>query len=221
MAQYIVFGLGNFGSRVCLALSELGHEVLAMDCDADAVDKVKDSISQAVIGDVTDKEALAKLVNPDFAAAIISLGDKLEAGVLAALYLKELGVERIIAKANTEDHGKVLQAVGATEIIYPEQEVAVNLAHRLHTPNLIEHIPLAPEYSIVEVAAPDDFVGKTLRELNLRQRFGFVVIAIKNVLTDQFDLAPAAELKIKPDSALIIIGKVEDINKANFKSRKR
>lgn len=219
MAQYIVIGLGNFGSRVSVALSELGHEVLAMDIDAEMVDHVKDSISQAVIGDVTDKEALARLVNTDFAAAIISLGDKLEASVLSTLHLKELGIARIIAKANSEDHGKVLKAVGATEVIYPEQEVALTLAHRLHTPNLIEHIPLAPEYSIVEVVAPDDFVGKTLSELDLRRRFGFAVIAIRNVLSDTFDLAPAADIKIKPDSALIVIGKAEDLKKVNFGGR--
>ena len=219
MAQYLVFGLGNFGSKVSLALSEFGHEVLAMDEDGERVDLVKDSVSQAIIGDATDKDTLAKLVNPDFSAAIVSFGDKMEASVLTTLHLKELGVAKIIVKANTEDHGKVLRAIGASEVIYPEQEVALRLAHRLNTPSLMEHIPIAPEYSIVEVAVPDQFVGKTLSELNLRKQFGIAVIAIKDVLTDKFELVPPPDIKIKPDCALVIVGKASDLNKIKFQNR--
>lgn len=217
MSQYIVIGLGNFGSKVSLALTELGHEVLAIDQDSETVDHLKDVVSQSAIVDVTDKDALAQLVSTDFDAAIVSLGDKMEASVLATLYLKELGVKRVIAKANSEDHGKVLRSVGATEVIFPEQEVAMTLAHRLHSPNLIERIPLAREYSIIEVAVPDEFVGKTLKEIALRQKYGIVVIAIKDVLSDSFELIPDANYKIKPDSALVVIGKAQDLKRANFR----
>ena len=213
MAQFIVVGLGNFGSKISLSLSELGDEVLAIDIEAEFVDDVKDAVSQAVIADATEKETLAKLISSDFDAAIVSLGDKMEASVLVTLYLKELGVRRIIVKANNEDHGKVLKAVGATEVIYPEAQVALSLAQRLHTPNLIEHIPLAPEYSIVEIVASKMLIGKTLRELQFRQRYGVAVIAVKDVLTDNFYLIPDPDFMIKPDNALIVVGMEADIKK--------
>lgn len=219
MAQFIVVGLGNFGSTVCRTLVDLGHEVLAMDVDGDRVDEVKGVVEHAVVADAADKDATAHLASGDFEAAIVSLGDRMEASILATLHLKEMGVKRLIIKANSADHGKVLQAIGATEVIYPEQEVAVALANRLHAPNMIDHIPLAPEYSIVEMATPDEFVGKTLKELELRRKYGVVVIAVKNVLFDTFDLVPDADMKIKPDTVLVAIGKEADLKRIKLGER--
>ncbi len=122
-----------------------------------------------------------------------------------------MNVEKIIAKASNEEHGTVLQAVGANEVIFPEQEMAQKLAMRLLRPNFIDYIPMAEEYGIIELAVPDEFVGKTLIELKLRTKYGIQVIAIKNVLSGEFIIVPTGDYKIEPDTAMIIVGKNEDI----------
>ncbi len=213
MAQFAVIGLGNFGFNVALALAEGGHQVLAIDQDERKVEHIKDKVTQAVVYDVRDKDNLTQLINPDFDAVIVSLGKNVESSTLVTLYLKDLQIRRIIVKAINEEHGTILNLIGATEVIYPEKSEASRLAHRLTSPNLIENIPLAPEYGIAEVEAPAAFVGKTLKELQLRNKYNVGVIAIKEILTDQFYLIPDPEVKIKPDSALLLIGRNSDIEK--------
>lgn len=213
MGQFLVIGLGNFGHNVAVSLFEGGHEVLAVDLNNKKIEQIKGKVTQAVVANVKDKEALSEFLSSDVDAAIVSLGDKLEASILTTLYLKDLGIKRIIVKAINDDHGQILRLIGATEVIYPEKEEATRLAQRLTIPNLIEHIPLASEYSIMEIAAPDNFVGKSLKELQLRSKYNVEVIAIKDVLLDTLHLIPGADVKIKPDSVLIVIGKEPDINK--------
>lgn len=213
MGQFVVIGLGTFGFNIATALSELGHEVLAVDFDAKKIEQIKDKVTHIVVADVRDKKALSEFISDDIDVAIVSLGDRMEASILATLYLKDLGVRKIIAKAVNECHGQILTSIGAAEIIYPEKDVAVSLAKSLTIPNLIDRIPLAPEYCIVEIAIPDHFIGKTLEELRLRSRYNVEVIAIKDVLSDTFHLIPRVDFKIKPDSALIIIGRESDVNK--------
>ncbi|MGB9595012.1 MAG: TrkA C-terminal domain-containing protein, partial [Candidatus Poribacteria bacterium] len=125
-------------------------------------------------------------------------------------------VKRIIAKAMSEEHGKILRAIGVTDIIYPEKDVAIRLAKELTDPNLIEHIPLAPEYSIATIVSPDKFIGKTLKELQLRNKYNVEVIAVKDVLSDTFYLVPDANFKIPHDSALLIIGEKSYVDKLRF-----
>lgn len=213
MKQFIVVGLGNFGFNVANALSELGHDVLAIDSNSKKIEEIKERVSQAIVADAKDKKVLSEFISESIDAVIVGLGDNVESSTLAVLYLKDLGVKRIIAKAMDDDHGEILKSVGANEIIYPEKESAIRLAERLTTPNLIEHIPLAEGYSIAEIACPDKFIGKTLKELQLRNRYDVEVIAVKEVLLDKFYLIPKAEFKIGADIALIVIGKKEDIER--------
>lgn len=213
MGQFVVIGLGTFGFNIATALSELGHEVLAVDSDTKKIEQIKDKVTQVVLADVGDKKALSEFISDNIDVAIVSLGDRMEASILATLYLKDLGVKKIIVKAVNERHGQILKSIGAAEIIYPEKDVAISLAKSLTIPNLIDHIPLAPEYCIVEIAIPDHFIGKSLEELQLRSKYNVEVIAIKDVLSDTFHLIPRVDFKIKPDNALIIIGKESDINK--------
>ncbi len=213
MGQFVVIGLGNFGYNVAVSLFEQNNEVLAIDANSKKIEQIKDKVTQAVAANVKEKDALSEIISSDIDAAIISLGDKIEASILTTLYLKELGVKKIIVKAINDDHGQILKLIGAMEVIYPEKEEAVRLAQRLTMPNLIEHIPLAPEYSIMEIAVPDDFVGKSLKELQLRSKYNIEVIAVKDVLQDTLHLIPEADVKIKPDSVLMVIGKESDINK--------
>lgn len=213
MKEFVVIGLGNFGYNLAIALSSLQHEVLVIDANEKKVEEIKDRVSCAVAADARDKKVLSEFVSDTTDAVIVSLGDDITSSVLAVLHLKNLGIKNIIAKALNINHGKILEAIGTTEVIYPEKEVAIRLAARLTTKNLIEYIPMADEYSIMEIAVPDNLVGKTLGELKLRNRYGVEVIAVKDVMLDRFYLIPKADFKISADSALVIIGKNSDINK--------
>lgn len=213
MKQFVVIGLGSFGFNLATALAKDGHEVLAIDSDERNIEAIKDRVTHAVMADATDKKVLSEFVSTDADAVIVGLAENMEASTLVTLYLRDLRMKGIIVKALSDDHAKVLKAVGATEIVYPEKDVALRLAERLSTPNLIEHLPLTPEYSIVEITPPEPFLGKTLRELQLRKEFGVIVIAVKDVLSNTFHLIPDTDYEIKPNSALVIIGRAENIDK--------
>ncbi len=216
MKQYIVIGLGNFGYNIAIALSELGHYVLAIDSNRKKIEQIKDRVTHAVIGDATDKELLAEFITDSIDAVIVGLGSNMEANILITLYLRDLKVKKIISKAVSDDHGKILTAIGAHQVVYPERDVAIRMAKELTNPNLIEHIPLAPEYSIVTIAAPQKFIGKTLKELQLRNKYGVEVIAVKDVLMDKFYIIPNADFRIGIDNALLIIGEKDNIEKLNL-----
>ncbi|MBU1631364.1 MAG: TrkA family potassium uptake protein, partial [Candidatus Omnitrophica bacterium] len=136
MGQFVVIGLGNFGHNVAISLFEQRNQVLAIDANSKKIEQIKDKVTQAVVVNVKEKEALSEFISNDIDAAIVSLGDKIEASILTTLYLKELGVKKIIVKAINDDHGQILKLIGAMEIIYPEKEEAVRLARRLTVPNL-------------------------------------------------------------------------------------
>lgn len=212
MKQFVIIGLGSFGLNLAAILSQEGHEVLALDVDEKKIDTIKERVTLAVVADAADKNILTKFVSKEADAVIVGM-DSMEASVLATLYLRDLGVKEIIVKAMSDDHAKVLKAVGATEIVYPEKDVAIRLADRLSTPNLIEHLPLTPEYSIVEITPPDTFLGKTLKELQLRKEFDIIVIAAKDVLSNRFQLIPDADFEVRPNSVLMVIGKKKDIDR--------
>ncbi len=214
MKQFMVIGLGNFGFNVASALSKAGKQVIAADVSSKRIEEIGDKVRKAVTVDIRDKKALSELVSSNsIDVAIISLGNRLEASILSTVYLKELKIERIIAKASSSDHGAILKAVGASDVIFPEQEVANKLALRLIKPNLIDYIPMAEEYGIVEIATPDKFVGKTLIELQLRNKYKVEVIAIKNVMNDEFSIVPGGDYKIEPDTVMVIVGRNEDVEK--------
>lgn len=212
MKQFVVIGLGSFGFNLAVTLSKDGHDVLAIDVEEKKVEAIKEQVTAAVVADVSEKRVLTELVSPDADAVIIGLNN-MEESVLATLYLREVGVEEIIAKAMSDDHAKVLKAVGATEIVYPEKDVAYRLADRLSTPNLIEHLPLTPEYTIVEIKPPSRFLGKTLEKLQLRKKYSITVIAVKDMASNTSHLIPGGDFEVKPHHVLIVIGKTDDIDK--------
>jgi trk system potassium uptake protein TrkA len=214
MKQFVVIGLGTFGYNLAVELSKQGHQVLALDTDKEIVDDIKDLVTDAIVLDVMDKDALAEFITGSFDAAILGLGERnMEATVLAIVHLRQLGVKNIIVKSMNNVRGDVYLSVGATEVIYPEKESALRLSRKLTIPALIDQIPLAPEYSVVEVALPDGFAGKSLRTLRLREKYGVTVIAIKDVLKDSLVLVPEPDQTLPADSALIIIGRHTDIDK--------
>lgn len=213
MGQFVVIGLGNFGYNAAVSLTEKGHEVLAIDADPKRVEKIKDLVTETVIADAREKSVLIEFIPPNVDAVIVNLGDTIESSALAVLQLKEIGVNQIIVKAVEEIHGVILNKIGAQEIINPEKDSAQRLAERLTYPSLIENIPLLPGYNIVEIVVPDEFTGKTLKELQLRNKYNIEVIAVKDVMLNKFFMIPDANYKILPDNILVVLSKKEDINK--------
>ena len=214
MKQFVVIGLGTFGFNLAIELAKNGHGVLAIDNDRHIVDRIKDHVTDAVVGDAKDKDMLSEFVKDTIDTAILGLGEIfMEETVLAIIHLRDLGVKNIIVKSMNDLRGEVYLSVGATEIIYPEKETAVRLAKRLTIPMLIDQISLAPEYGIVEIALPDSLVGKSIKELKLREKFGVIIIAVKDILRDEMNLIPQPNLILKPDVALILLGKHADIHK--------
>lgn len=213
--KFAVIGLGSFGSNVAKTLSERGGEVLAVDKDKERTGEIKDFVSQAVSMDAADKENLQALGIQDMDVAVVSLGPEMEASILTVLFLHEIGTKRIVAMALTEDHGKILEAVGATEVIYPEKDMAIKTAIRLSSPNVLEYLHLMSGMDIQEIAPPQKFIGKSLRELDLRNKYGIQVVAIKEIIPEKTTLIPKADFVIKDSDILIVMGEGEQLAKIN------
>lgn len=212
MGRFAVIGLGRFGYHLAVRLYELGHEVLGVDQDPDLVQAAMAHVSQAAVVDVRDKKQLLALGLKDMDTIVISVGEHLEASTLAALYCRGIGV-RVVARAVNEDHGKILEALGVDEIVYPARDMALRLAERLSHKNLLDFVSLGPDYSIMELAPPPSFVGKTLVQLNVRQRHNVHVIALRDVLKEALTVAPPADSCIKDTDVLVVLGLTEELEK--------
>lgn len=213
MSQIVVIGLGRFGFHVAKELFLAGHEVLAIDVDPHTVEEIRDFSSRAIVLDAREKERVAALGVGDFDVAVISLGERVDVSTLIALHLKELGVRRLITKAGSEDHGKLLRLIGVDQVIFPEREAAERLVRRLSTSNLIDFVPLGDDFSIHEIAPPDSFIGRTLEELKLRNHFGIQVIGARDVLTGAVHLSPGPDFRVKDSDALVVLGSNENLNR--------
>ncbi|HDL18348.1 MAG TPA: TrkA family potassium uptake protein [Bacteroidetes bacterium] len=213
MASFVVIGLGSFGYYVARFLAENGVEVLAIDADENQVEKIKPFVEKAVIADATQKNALEQLGVTDIDAAVVSVGDKIDQSVLITLYLREMKVKQIIVKSITEDHAKILDMIGATDVIFPEKDAALKIVQTLVHPNILDALSLGPEYSIFELAPPAKFLRKTLRELDIRNKHHIQVIAIKELVPENLVAVPAADYIIKDSDILVVIGKISDVEK--------
>jgi trk system potassium uptake protein TrkA len=179
MKRFAVIGLGNFGFHAAKALYEDGNEVVAIDSDKARVHAIDPYSTEAIVLDASDKEALSALGLESMDGVIVSTGTKISTSLLICLYLQEMGVKNILAKAIDEDHGKILRRVGAREVIHPERDMAIRVSRSLSRPNILDFVPLADDYDLVQVGPPREFIGKTLAELNLRAKYNVNIIAIK------------------------------------------
>lgn len=214
MRRYCVIGLGNFGFHVASTLFAAGHEVVAMDQDPTKVQRIQEHSSYAIIGDAANKEYLRGQGVAEMDAVVVSTGERSHLATLITLYLKELKVPRILVKAISEDHGRILERIGATDVIFPEKDMAIKVARGLSSPNILEFMPLSEDLSITEAAPPSHFLGKTLVDLDLRRKFNVTVIGIRDVLTDQFTTVPSPTALIKDSDLLVLIGKSADVERA-------
>ena len=204
MKSYVVIGLGRFGTTLARQLCALGGQVLAMDIRSDLVQQVANDVTHAVVGDGQDKEVLRALGVRDFDCAIIAIGDDLAASVLTTMSLKELGVPYIICKAHDETHRRVLEKLGVDRVIIPEKENAERLARSLNSHNVLDYIELSEEYGILEVPAPGSWIGKTLKELNIRAKLGVNIIAVES--GKKTNVSPAADYRIQEGDILVVLG---------------
>ena len=214
--SFAVIGLGSFGFFIAKRLYELHHDVIAVDINKDAVQSVKDFSTQAIVADASDKETLTSLGFENVDVAVVSLGERMDTSALVILYLKELGVREIVVKALTQDHGKVLELIGATKIIFPERDMAIRTAERLSTPNILDQIKFLEGYSVVELHAPKELWNKTLKNADVRAKYGIAIIVIKRkTLADvpaKVIIAPHADEKVLEGDILVIIGEDEKLN---------
>jgi trk system potassium uptake protein TrkA len=203
--RFIVVGLGNFGSGIVEMLHAQGHDVIAVDANEEKVDRLRPFSTRAVVMDATDALGLERIGAADADGAVVSLGTDLAASVLAVLALQELGVAEIYAKAISSDHATILDRLGVAEVIRPERESAFRLARRISM-RLLNYMPIAAGYSIQEMPTPDAFIGRTLLELRLPQRFGVAVVSIHDVLRDEIHVVPPADYILKDSDTLTVIG---------------
>jgi trk system potassium uptake protein TrkA len=214
--QFGVIGLGRFGSAMATTLTELGHDVIGVDGDEARVQQLADVLTHALQIDATDERALRAAGIQDVDVAIVSIGENIESSLLVVMQLHELGIDTIVAKAVTALHGRILDKLGVSRVIFPEREMAIRIAHGLVMPNVIDYIELSRDFSIVEVPAPEAFVGRTLKQLELRPRLGLTLIAIKrraeggaSVVTN---IAPSADETIRRGDVLALLGSNDRLN---------
>lgn len=208
--QFIVIGLGRFGSSLTRTLIANGHEVLAVDKDEHLVQEISSIATHALQADCTDESTLKEMGAGNFSHAIVAIGDDLQSSILVTLLLKELNVPKVTAKAKNDYHGKVLGKIGADQIVYPERDMAARLGKQLSSNNLIDYIELSPDYNLVELMAPLSMNGKSLKDLNIRAKYGCTIMAIKT--KGKMNISPKAEDKIWTGDVLLIIGSNEDIS---------
>ncbi|HEX6132765.1 MAG TPA: TrkA family potassium uptake protein [Longimicrobiales bacterium] len=213
MKRYIIVGLGNFGSGVAETLHRSGHDVIALDSNEAAIDRIAPYVGRAAVGDGRDARTLERLGAREANAAIVSTGDDITASVLATLALRDLGVREIYVKVVSRDHGRVMDKLGVTETVFPERESAIRLAHRIVSHTLLNYVQLGPDFSIQEMAVPDAWVGRSLRELQLPRNFRISVIAVHDVLTDEISPVPDPDAPLKDSDTLLVAGRDEYLAK--------
>ncbi len=211
MSRYLVIGLGHFGSWAAQTLYLLGHEVVAIDAKPTVVDRHADLVTRAVLGDATDQALLVELGAPGVDGAILSTGENLAASVLVAQALKDLGVREIYVKVASQEAARVFESLGVSDTVFPARQAAQRLAHRVSSKAVFDYLPLSRGYSMQEVAIPDQWIGCSLRDLELPKRHGINVVAVYDVLTDTLQPVPDPDTPLKESDLAIVVGRDDTI----------
>ena len=202
--QVMVVGLGRFGSAVARELHALGHEVLAVDASESTINDIAPEVTHAVQLDASDENALRSAGAADMQTAVVAMSSAIEASIFATMALKRLGVPMVIAKASGVLHGAILERIGADRVVYPEREAGVDVAHTFRIPNVLDYIDLAPRFGIAKIAVPPEFVGQTLRALDLTTRYKVTPIALRR--GDAVTVNPHREERLQSGDQLVLIG---------------
>jgi len=209
--EFAVIGLGRFGGSICEVLSMEGMKVLAIDRDEQKINEFKNIASHAVIVDSTDEQALKELGIKNIDHVIVAIGDNIQASILTTVILADLGVKKITVKAQNDYHEKILNKIGAHQVVHPERDMGRRLAHSLISSNILDYLELSEDHSMVEIIAGEKMLGKTLIELNIRAKYGCNVVAIRQ--GKKLNVSPTADETIQEDDVLIVIGADRDISR--------
>lgn len=213
--QFAVIGCGRFGSSVAKTLYSLGYDVMVIDRNEDVVQSMADSVTHAIQADGTDEASIKSLGIRNFDVVVVTIGSDIQSSILITLIVKEMGVKYVIAKAQNELHGKVLYKSGADRVVFPERDMGVRVAHNLVSSNILDYIELAPDYSIMEISALEEWEGKTLLDLNMRGKYGINVMAIKH--GTEINISPRASDAIYTDDILVVVGNNDDLQRIERK----
>ncbi len=206
MKRFIIIGLGTFGSAVAEALQALGHEVAGLDRNPERVDEMGRVITAAGVGDGTEARALRRIGAEGADAAVVSTGDNITASAMAALVLRDLGVKEVYVKVTSLEHARLIERIGVTETIFPERESGVRLGKRISSRAILNYVSLGPDFGLQEMAVPDRWLGKSLRELELPRRHGISVVAIHDNLGDRIVPVPDPDEPLKDSDSLLVAG---------------
>ncbi|HEY4429688.1 MAG TPA: TrkA family potassium uptake protein [Paenibacillus sp.] len=209
--QFVVIGLGRFGSSLALELMEMGYEVLGIDHHEERVEEMSDHLTHAVVADATDEGIMRSLGVRNFDCGIIAIGDNMERSILAAILLKEIGVKQVVGKAISILHGRALSRLGVDRVIFPERDMGIRVAHQLVTPNLLDYIELSKDYKIVELTVPSCMNGKSLSDLNTRAKYGCSIVALNR--ESGIIVAPTAHDHLSEGDVMVLIGSNESIDR--------
>jgi trk system potassium uptake protein TrkA len=217
--QVVVIGLGRFGTAVATTLAAIGHEVLAVDINQRLVQEISDDVTHAVQADATDPEALAELGISGFDAGIVGVSADIDRSILITMQLKELGVPHVIAKAQTGLHGRILAKLGADRVILPEREVGEQVAHSFMVPGALDYLSVGPEYGVSKIMPPPAFIGRTVAELALHERYDVTLLMIER--PSQVVLLPEPDERIRPDDLLVVAASDEAMERLGAHTGKR
>lgn len=210
--SFLIVGLGRFGASLALELCALGHEVLALDIRGEAVQPLADRVTHAVVGDARDPDVLSSIGARNFDCAVVAAGGDLGISALITLNLKELQGPKVVGKANSEVHAKVLKKIGADLVVFPEREMALRLAHSLASSDILNFIELSDEYSIVERMVPREWVGKSIVQLDIRAKWKLTVIAVRT--GEKMNVAPDRDFVFRSEEdCLVVLGHNKDIDR--------
>lgn len=220
MKKFLIIGLGRFGKSVLKELSTLGHEVVGCDRDSLALNEIEQYASYLVEGEATDDDVLEEINVTDFDSIIVSMGDNFEAAILIVTKLKNKGCPHIISKANDRLRGQALSAVGADQVVYPEEETGTRLAKQISTPGVLEYVELAPNCTGIEMEVPQEFIGRSLSQIDLRKKYKVTLVLINRKNEEYPILAPGADEVFESDDLIFIIGEDKNLEKLKRKLKK-
>lgn len=222
MRQFAVIGLGRFGSKVAETLAKKGAPVIAIDSKQELVERISEFVTKAVRIDSTDEKALAASGVKDVDVAVVGMGEDIESSILTTALLKNLDIKEIVVRANTSLHAQILKMVGATRVVFPEEDMGLRVAHSILSPGVLEYIELGADYTLAEFEAKGDIVGHTINELDLRAKHGVNILIVKRKIVEKGEkedetvekevkLLPISDYKIREGDVLVVVGNSKDV----------
>ena len=209
MKNFVVIGLGRFGTAVARELYEVGNDVLGLDTNSENVENIADYVTHAVTGDGRDPEVLRALGVADYDCAVVAVGSDVGSSALITMRLKEAGVPQVVCKAQSHIHQRLLEKIGADRVIFPEHEMGIKVAQGLARSNILNFIELSPEYGLVDVDLPRGWAGHTIRDLDIRAKYKVNVIAVRR--GSDFHVSPGADWIMIEGDKLVVLGADSDI----------